>query len=69
MSERRTLETVFSGSPVEASLARRLPEADGLTAYLSDEHIGTVAPYVAAGGGAGAVPEPGRPGRLGRAAA
>jgi hypothetical protein len=55
MSEQRTLETVLTGSPVEASLARGLLEAHGLTTYLSDEYIGTVAPHLAAGGGAGAV--------------
>jgi hypothetical protein len=55
MEEQRTLETVFTGSSVEAGLAQGLLEAHGVTAYLSDEYIGVVAPHLAAGGGAGAV--------------
>jgi hypothetical protein len=55
MGGQRTLVTVFTGSSVEAGLARGMLEAHGLTAYLSGEYIGTVAPYLSAGGGVGAV--------------
>jgi hypothetical protein len=55
MDERHELETVFTGSAAEASLVRGFLDGHGLTAYLSDEYIGTAAPYMAAGGGAGAV--------------
>jgi hypothetical protein len=55
MSDQRTLETVFTGSSVEAGVVQSLLESHGLTTYLSDEYVGTVAPHLAAGGGAGAV--------------
>ena len=55
MDERHELETVFTGTPVEAGLARGFLEENGLPAFLAGEYIGTAAPYMAAGGGAGAV--------------
>jgi hypothetical protein len=48
-------ENVFAGSPVEAGLVQAFLETNGITAFLANEHVGTVAPYLAAGGAAGAV--------------
>jgi hypothetical protein len=35
---------VFAGSPVEAGIVRSFLEANGITAHLGDDHIGTAAP-------------------------
>jgi hypothetical protein len=48
-------ETVFTGSSIEASLARNLLEEHGFSVMVADEFIGTTAPHIAAGGGAGPV--------------
>ena len=46
---------VFAGSAIEADIVRLHLQEHGIEAFLEDEHIGTIALYVAAGGGAGAV--------------
>jgi hypothetical protein len=55
MDRQHEFETVFTGTSAEVGLARGFLEEHGLEAYLTDDHLGTTAPYVAAGGGAGAV--------------
>lgn len=50
-----TFVIVFSGSGIEASMVQLYLESSGIAAQLEDEHIGTMAPYLAAAGGAGAV--------------
>jgi hypothetical protein len=55
MDETLEFETVFAGSPIEASLVQNFLEERGIAARLADEFIGTTAPHIAAGGGAGAV--------------
>ena len=46
---------VFAGSTMEADLVKLHLQEDGIEAVLEDEHIGTIAPYAATAGGAGAV--------------
>jgi hypothetical protein len=47
--------TVFAGASVEAGIVRALLESQGIAAWLEEEYIGTVAPWMSAAGGAGAV--------------
>jgi hypothetical protein len=46
---------VFAGSSTEAAFVRSLLETNGIATRLVDEHIGALAPHLAAAGGAGAV--------------
>jgi hypothetical protein len=46
---------VYSGSIWEAELVKSLLESAEIEAFLKDENIGTIAPWYAAGGGAGSV--------------
>jgi hypothetical protein len=46
---------VFSGNTIEAGLMKDELENNGIPAFLQDEFIGTIAPWQAAAGGAGAV--------------
>jgi Putative prokaryotic signal transducing protein len=46
---------VYSGSIVKADLLKCLLEGEGIQAFLEDEFIGMIAPYLSSGGGAGAV--------------
>jgi hypothetical protein len=55
MSEPSSRVIVFAGSSTEAAIVQSFLESNGIAADLVDEHIGSVAPHVAAGGGAGAV--------------
>jgi hypothetical protein len=55
MSTSVSTVTIFVTSAVEASLVRSFLESHGIAARLEDEHTGTIAPFVAAGGGAGAI--------------
>ena len=48
-------QTIFAGSSVEAALVRSFLEDHGISAFLMEERVGTIAPYAAAAGGAGAV--------------
>ncbi|MDP4283189.1 MAG: DUF2007-related protein [Bacteroidota bacterium] len=52
--ENRPIE-IFAGNIFEAGMVKSLLENAGIKAYLKDENLGTVAPWWAAGGGAGAV--------------
>lgn len=55
MSQGASLVNVFAGSAVEASLVRSFLESHSIASTFVDEHLGTIAPHIAAGGGAGAV--------------
>ncbi|OWK45091.1 putative signal transducing protein [Fimbriiglobus ruber] len=55
MSSSASIVTIFSGSGIEASMVLSFLESNGIPARLEDEYTGTMAPHVAAGGGAGAV--------------
>jgi hypothetical protein len=55
MNSGASIVTVFSGSDVEASIVVSFLESNGISAWLEEEYIGSIAPYMAAGGGAGAV--------------
>jgi hypothetical protein len=55
MGEGSLSSLVFAGSSTEAALVRSFLESNGIAARLVEEHIGTMAPHLAAGGGAGAV--------------
>ncbi len=55
MSEPSSSVVVFAGSATEAAVARSFLESQGIAARLVEEHIGTMAPHLAAAGGAGAV--------------
>lgn len=55
MSGPNDLVVIFSSNPFEAELAKNELENNGITAFLKDEMIGTVAPWHSAPGGAGAV--------------
>ncbi len=46
---------VFAGTSVEAEMARIFLEDNGIAAHMAEEHIGTLAPWLSAAGGAGAV--------------
>ncbi len=49
------LVEVFSSNIFEAELAKNELENNGITAFLKDELLGTIAPWHSAPGGAGAV--------------
>jgi len=49
------LVTVASGNSRDADLMKAYLESQGITVFLKGEFIGSVAPHLAAGGGAGAV--------------
>jgi hypothetical protein len=55
MSESASFVTIFAGSATEAAMVRSYLESNGIAVHLDDEHIGMMAPHIAAGGGAGAV--------------
>ena len=55
MSNETLPVTIFAGSATEAAMVRALLESSGIASYLDDEHLGTMAPHIASGGGAGAV--------------
>ncbi len=46
---------IFAGQHLEVELVRTLLEASGIEAFVFDSCIGTIAPWYAAAGGAGAV--------------
>lgn len=46
---------VFAGNQFEANMVKNLLENEGIEAFVLDEFIGTISPWVASGGGAGAV--------------
>ena len=55
MSEENELIVVYAGTTGEADFLKSLLEGAGITAFLKDEILGTMAPWYAAPGGAGAV--------------
>jgi hypothetical protein len=55
MSEGASSVTLFAGSATEAAMVRSYLESNGIGVQLDDEHIGLMAPHIAAAGGAGAV--------------
>lgn len=55
MPEETDLLTVYAGSLLEVQLLRSLLEAEGITAFLKDEILGTNAPAYAVPGGVGAI--------------
>ncbi len=55
MSEENELIVVYAGTTGEADFLNSLLEGAGITAFLKDEILGTMAPWYAAPGGAGAV--------------
>lgn len=55
MSEKNKLIIVYTGTPMDTAFLKSLLEADGITTFLKDEIMGTVAPFYVAPGGAGAV--------------
>lgn len=55
MSEENELVVVYTGNPMDTAFLKSLLEADGITTFLKDEIMGTVAPFYVAPGGAGAV--------------
>ena len=55
MSEENELIIVYAGTTGEADFLKSLLESAGITTFLKDEILGTMAPWYAAPGGAGAV--------------
>lgn len=49
------LAVVFSGNIIEAGFIRNLLEANGIQAFMKDEFVGTIAPWVASTAGMGSV--------------
>ena len=47
--------TIASGNSREADMMRIYLESQGITVFLKGEFVGSVVPYLAAAGGAGAV--------------
>jgi len=55
MSDDNELVIVFAGNTVEADFLRSILEAEGIEAFMKDEHIGTIAPFLSIGSNLGAV--------------
>jgi Putative prokaryotic signal transducing protein len=49
------LYVVYSGNIVQADFLKSVLEGEGINAILEDQFTGTIAPYAASAGGAGAV--------------
>jgi hypothetical protein len=54
MGKEERLVVVFRGNPVEAHLAKNALHAGGVEAMLTDELMGTIAPFQTSPGGVGA---------------
>ncbi len=54
-NDKLTTAIAFSGSPLDAGFVKSLLENAGIQAFLKDENMGTIAPWYASPGGAGAV--------------
>ena len=54
MTENKIIE-IFSGKPIDAEIVKSILEDNGIRAFLKDENMGTIAPWYASPGGAGAV--------------
>jgi len=46
---------VFAGSPIEADIVSSMLSDANIKSFLKDEHMGSIAPWHVAAGGAGAV--------------
>ena len=46
---------VFSGNIIECGYVKSLLEAHGIQAFIRDEYVGTISPWVVAPGGVGSV--------------
>ena len=55
ITEKRDIAVVFSGNSWQAEMVKSLLKNEGIEAYLKDDIIGTIIPWYAAPGGAGAV--------------
>ena len=55
MSEQRELVIVYAGTEIDAHFVKGLLEDAGITTFLKDEIMGTMAPWYVAPGGSGAV--------------
>ncbi len=55
MPEESRFVVVYEGNTIEADLVKSLLEGNGITAFLKDEVMGTLAPFYVTPGGAGAV--------------
>ncbi len=55
MSKENELIIVYSTDSVEAEMLKGYLEANGINVFLKDQFLGTLAPFQAAPGGAGAV--------------
>jgi len=55
MSEEKELIVVYAGTVIDAGFLKGLLEDAGITVFLKDEIMGTIAPWYVAAGGAGAV--------------
>ena len=50
-----TIVEVFAGTAFEAGMLKSMLESEDINAFLKDEFLGTIAPWWASPGGAGAV--------------
>ncbi len=50
MSDKNNLIVVFTGAQAHAGLVKSVLEADGITAFLQDNIIGSIAPMYLGGG-------------------
>ena len=55
MVDENELVVVYSTNPIEAGFLKGLLEDSGVTVFLKDEFMGSIAPWYAAPGGVGAV--------------
>ncbi len=55
MSDDHEPVVVFSGSILEADMMRNILESEQIVAFLRDETLGSLAPFLASPGGSGAV--------------
>lgn len=55
MTKKNELVIVYSTDSVEAEILKGYLEANGIYVFLKDQFLGTLAPFQAAPGGAGAV--------------
>ena len=55
MSEEKELVVVYAGTVIDAGFLEGLLEDAGITTFLKDEIMGTIAPWYVTAGGAGAV--------------
>lgn len=54
-TQKGQFKEVFSGTAIQAGMVKSLLENAGIRVFLRDEFLGTIAPWWASPGGAGAV--------------